>query len=157
MNIINQIKQSPFFKALLKPFANQGFSGLIARGGIWLGAGGTTEHGLRLVRTMILTRLMAPDAFGLMAIILAINALFESFTQIGVRESVIQNPKGNNITFLNGAFWLAFVRGIALYTIAVIMVPWVARFYSSSELVPMMRIAFLGIILCRGYESKIIY
>ena len=117
-----------------------------AKGGIWLGAGSGTENGLRLLRNMILARLLAPDAFGLMAIVLAVNVFFDSFTKIGVKEAIIQNPKGNENTFLNGAFWLAFVRGIVMFIAAIIMVPLVARFYNKPELVPMMRVVFLSIL-----------
>jgi len=113
--------------ALLHEFPNlftkSSMERLIVRGGIWLGAGGVTVHSFRLVRNMILTRLMAPDAFGIMAIVLSFNTFFEAFTQIGVKESVIQNTKGNEKTYLNGAFWLAFIRGLFLYITAFIFVP----------------------------------
>ena len=118
-------------------FNNSSLEGLIARGGIWLGAGGGTEHSLRLARNMILSRLLAPDAFGLMAIVLSFNTFFESFTQIGVKESVIQSSKGNETPYLNGAFWLSFSRALILYVIAFMFVPWLARFYSKPELVTM--------------------
>jgi O-antigen/teichoic acid export membrane protein len=117
-----------------------------ARGSVWLGAAGGIEQGLRLARNMILTRLLAPEAFGMMAIVLAINAAFESFTEIGIKHTIVQNPKGEQRTFLNGAWWLAFVRGLGLYALAFVAAPWMASFYENPELVPFMRAAFLVIV-----------
>lgn len=134
MNIYNLVMKS------------QGMSGAIARGGIWLGAGGGTENALRLLRNMILTKILAPEAFGLMAIVLAVNTFFESFTQIGIREAIIQNPRGNDYVFLNGAFWLAFIRGLLLFVCAFLIVPLIAGFYEHPELIPMMRLAFVSIL-----------
>jgi hypothetical protein len=42
----------------------------VFRGGAWLGAGSFAEHAFRFGRNMLLTRLLAPQAFGTMAIIL---------------------------------------------------------------------------------------
>jgi O-antigen/teichoic acid export membrane protein len=117
-----------------------------ARGGVWLGAANGVEQGLRLLRNMILTRLLAPETFGVMAIVLAINAAFESFTEIGIQTAIIQNPKGRERTYLNGAWWLSMVRAVGLYTLAYIGAPWIAQFYSNPELLPLLRIAFLGVL-----------
>ena len=118
----------------------------MAKGGFLLGIGSGFENSLRLIRNIILARILAPEAFGLMAIILAVNNFFESFTQIGIKEAIIQNPESNERTFLNGAFWLAFTRGIILFLCALLLTPFITRFYNKPELIPMMRIAFLGIL-----------
>lgn len=117
-----------------------------ARGSLWLGMAGGGEHGLRLVRNMILTRLFAPEVFGLMAIVLAINTAFESFTEIGIKQAIIQNPRGRELAYLNGAWCLSFGRALGLYTIAFFSAPWIADFYGNQELILLMRAAFLSII-----------
>lgn len=118
----------------------------IMRGGIWLGLGGGVEQGLRFIRNLILVRILAPDAFGLLAIILVVNAAFESFTQIGIKEAIIQNPKGKEITYLNGAWWLSFVRSIGLFIIGYLISPWISEFYEMPEMLTMMRLSFLSIL-----------
>ena len=117
---ISQIKQ--LSQKYMNLFMNgKGMRGNIARGGIWLGIGGGSEHFLRLVRNMILTRLIAPEAFGVVAIVLAINTFFESFTQIGIKEAIIQNPRGSEYVYLNGAFWISAIRGAVLYGCALFL------------------------------------
>lgn len=128
----------------------------VARGGLWLGAGSSFEQLSRLLRNMILTRILAPEAFGLMAIVLAVNAAFESFTQVGIKEAIIQNPDGRDRTYLNGAWWFAFARGLALYLIVFACAPWIANFYGNPELVLMMRVAFL-VLLFNGIMSSEAY
>ena len=148
-------KKSGRVKATLEKFRNsESLKARVARGGIWLGAGSGFEQLFRLVRNMILTRILAPEAFGIMAIVLAVNAAFESMTQIGVREAIVQNPKGRESTYLNGAWWLAFGRAVVLYAIVYALAPWVSRFYENPEIVPLMRVAFLSLLFNGLMSSK---
>jgi len=125
-----------------------------ARGGLWLGIAGGGERGLRLVRNMILTRLLAPEVFGLMAVVLAINAAFETFTEIGVKKAIIQNPRGHESAYLNGAWWLSFGRALCLYTIAFFSAPWIADFYGNQELVLLIRVVSLSMIFRGAMSAK---
>ncbi len=127
-----------------------------SRGGMWLGFGSGAEQAFRLIRNIILVRLILPEAFGLMAIVLAVNTLFEALTEVGIREAIIQNPKGDEDIYLYGAWWFAFGRSIILYIIAFVCAPFIVRFYNNPELLPMMRIAFLS-ILFKGLMSAKAY
>jgi O-antigen/teichoic acid export membrane protein len=130
-------------------------TGLMARstrGSIILGVGTVVERLLRLVRNMILARLLAPEDFGLMAIIFAVSMAFECFSDIGVRQSIIQNKRGDSLGYLNVAWWFQGVRGLCLFVIAFLAVPWVSRFYGKPELLPLMRFAFVA-ILFNGFVS----
>jgi O-antigen/teichoic acid export membrane protein len=121
-------------------------AGRAAKGTLWIGMGNALEQVMRLVRNMILTRMIAPEAFGMMAIVLAVNAAFESFTQIGVKEAVVQNPNGDQREFMNSAWWLACGRALALYSAVYLAAPWVADFYGQVEITPLMRVAFLSLL-----------
>jgi len=108
--------------------------------------GSASEQGLRFVRNMILARLLVPEAFGLMAIVLSVCSLLQVLTGIGIKESIVQSPRGTERTYLNGAWWLAFGRGVALYLAALFFAPWIARFYETPELNQLLRVAFLGVL-----------
>lgn len=116
------------------------------RGGAWLGVGTVADQGLRFLRNIILARLLAPEAFGLMAIVLSVCSLFQVLTGIGIKESVVQNPRGAERTFLNGAWWLSVARGLGLYLLAFVSAPWIARFYEAPELERLLRVAFLSVL-----------
>lgn len=126
----------------------------LLRGGIWLSAGTISEQGLRFVRNMILTRLLAPEAFGTMAIIIAVKMAMESITNIGINKAIIQNPRGAEQKYLNGAWWLALARVSGLYLFTFISAPWIAKFYNNQELVVLIRITFLSIIFEGALSSK---
>jgi lipopolysaccharide exporter len=132
-SLVNRTGKTGMFRRLLK-------------GGAWMGIGSAAENGVRFARNMILARLLAPEAFGVMAIVLSVCSLFQVLTGLGVKEAIVQNPRGAERTYLNGAWWLSFARGIFLYLAAVIAAPWVSRFYNAPELTYLLRIAFLGVL-----------
>jgi hypothetical protein len=62
------------------------------KGGAWLGTSSVAEQASRFARNIILTRLLAPGAFGAMAIVLSTSALVVSLSDVGIGHAVIQNP-----------------------------------------------------------------
>ncbi len=117
------------------------------RGAVLLGGASFTEQTSRFVRNMLLTRILAPSAFGTMAIVMSSSAIVGSLTEVGLRVSVIQNPRGREPSYLNAAWWLAMGRALGVYAIIFIMAPWVARFYGDSALSALLRVAFLSALL----------
>ncbi len=124
------------------------------QGGAWLGAGSTAEQAFRFARNMLLARLLAPEAFGVMAIILSISSAVDTFTEIGVKEAVIQNPKGHEDRYVNSAWWLSFSRALSLYLLVFISAPWIARFYNNQEMAHLVRVALLGIVFVGATSSR---
>jgi O-antigen/teichoic acid export membrane protein len=114
------------------------------RGGVWLGSGSVAEQATRFVRNMILTRLLAPSAFGAMALVMSSSGIVGALTEIGVRQSVIQNPRGGEKEYLDAGWWLGFWRSIGTYLIIFAMAPLVAHFYGMADLSGLLRVALLG-------------
>ncbi|MBN1788201.1 MAG: lipopolysaccharide biosynthesis protein [Sedimentisphaerales bacterium] len=117
-----------------------------ARGGMVLGVGLAVERTLRFVRHMILTRILAPEAFGVMAIILTASIIFETLSDVGVRQSVIHHKEGDKLEYINIAWWFQGLRGTILCLIGILLAPWIACFYEMPELRSLLRMAFLGLI-----------
>lgn len=118
-----------------------------ARGAVLLGSASFTEQASRFGRNMLLTRLLAPSAFGTMALVMSSSAIVGSLTEVGLRVSVIQNPRGREPSYLNAAWWLAMGRGLGVYAIIFVMAPWVARFYGNSALSALLRVTLLSVLL----------
>jgi O-antigen/teichoic acid export membrane protein len=137
-----------------KLVAGRSLATKILRGGAWLGTGSTVEQVFRFVRNMVLTRLLAPEAFGLMAIILSISSAVDTFTEIGVREAIIQNPKGHEDRYVNSAWWLSLSRSLGLYVLVFISAPWIAHFYNNQEMTRLVRVALLSIVFVGATSSK---
>jgi O-antigen/teichoic acid export membrane protein len=114
------------------------------RGGVFLGGASVAEQASRFARNMLLTRLLAPGAFGAMAIVNASASIVGTLTDVGVRAAVIQNPRGGEKAYLNASWWMGMGRAITTYLIIFAMAPWVARFYGNAELSALLRVALLG-------------
>ena len=101
------------------------FYSIVGRGG---------GHFLRMVGSLILTRLLFPEAFGLMATASVVLAMVQLFSDTGVRTSIIQNPRGGEPQFLNTAFIISIARGFLLaLIICAIAVP-LSLYYDKPEL-----------------------
>src|ERR1019366_1120489 len=114
------------------------------RGGAWLGAGSVSEQAVRFARNMLLTRLLAPSAFGAMALVMSAAAIVGALTEVGVKQAVIQNPRGGEKAYLNAGWWMGFGRALSTYVIIFAMAPWVAHFYGIADLSALLRVTLLG-------------
>ena len=76
------------------------------RGGTWLGVGSVAEQAVRFARNMVLTRLLAPGAFGAMAIVMSCSAIVGALVDVQQRSAVIQNPRGREGAYLNAGWWM---------------------------------------------------
>jgi len=127
-----------------------------ARGATILGLATGGERLLKLVRNMLLARILLPEAFGTMAMVMAASSIFETLGDVGVRQSIIQSKKGVDADYLNVAWWLQVLRGLGLYILGVMASPWVSRFYRMPELLPLLRVAFVAMIFY-GLTSPRVY
>lgn len=101
--------------------ANKGRSGnrqgLKARvfraGGFSLADMGVT-YVFRFASNLILTQLLLPEAFGLMAMVTTLHAALFLFTDIGIRQSIIRDEKGADTTYLQVAWTVQLLRGWAV-------------------------------------------
>ncbi|HVB56385.1 MAG TPA: oligosaccharide flippase family protein [Candidatus Acidoferrales bacterium] len=126
----------------------------VFRGGAWLGTGSVAEQFFRFCRNVVLVRFLAPEAFGTMVIVLSTSAAIESFTEIGIKEAVVQSPQGRETEYLNGAWWLALGRAILLYGLIFAVAPWVAGFYHEPRLGVLLRVAMLGTLFTGAMSAK---
>ena len=69
---------------------------------------------LRLVTNMVMARLLFPEAFGVMVIAGALVQALEMFADVGVGLSIIQHKRGDEPAFLNTAWTIQVIRGLAL-------------------------------------------
>ena len=58
------------------------------------------DNALRLIANLVLTRLLFPEAFGLMALITVVTAAALMFSDFGFLGAVIQDPRGEEPAFL---------------------------------------------------------
>lgn len=138
-----------------EPGPGEGMGRAVLRGGSVLAAGTLVERLARFARNVVLARIIAPDQFGLMAIVLAAIALFEALTEVGVSQAVIQNRRGHTPEFLNVAWWINVVRGVAIFAIAAPLSPLIADFYGEPALGPVLAVAFSTMVFTGLMSPKV--
>jgi len=116
------------------------------RGGAWLGMGSVAEQAVRFARNMVLARILAPGAFGTMAIVISSASLVDMLTDVGVRAAIIQNPRGGEAAYLNASWWIGLGRAIFSYSIIFTLAPWISHFYGRPELSALLRVALLSVL-----------
>jgi len=118
----------------------------------WTLLGYGVNQALRLGGNLILTRLLFPEAFGLMAIFQAVNYGVHMFTDVGVGPSIIQKERGNDSEFLNTAWTVQIVRGfVAWVGLCVLALP-VSKLYGEPLLTIMLPVSGLNAII-GGFNS----
>src|SRR5262249_20590787 len=135
-------------------FVGHSLKAKVFRGGVWMGAGSVSEQLTRFARNMVLTRLLAPEAFGTMAIVVSAGSVIHTVTEIGVKEAIIQNPRGTEDHYASAAWWLALGRALSIYATIFLLAPWLSGFYGNHELVPLLRVVALSVIFDGALSSK---
>ena len=104
------------------------------RGTLWtLGSYGLSM-GLRFGSNLILTRLLIPEYFGLMALASTLGMGLELLSDLGTQQSVIQNQRGEEEDFYNTAWTVEVIRGVALWIMCLIVTLPMAHIYGDSRL-----------------------
>lgn len=89
---------------------------------------------IRLVSNLILTRLLFPEAFGLIALVYVFLTGLAMFSDLGINVSIIQNKRGDDPVFLNTAWSLQIIRGVILWIAACALAYPAAQIYDEPEL-----------------------
>lgn len=85
------------------------------RASVWTVTGFGASQVIRFGSNLILTRLLVPEVFGLMAIANSLILGLSLFSDIGTHRSIIQNPRGEEKKFLDTAWTVQMIRGGVLY------------------------------------------
>ena len=133
-------------------FADTGMAGRVIRssGFTVLKFGG--QNALRLAANLILTRLLFPEVFGLMALVQIFITGLQMFSDIGINASIIQSKRGDDPDFLNTAWTLTIIRGILLWLAACALAPLAAYIYDEPLLLALIPVVGLNAFI-RGFAT----
>ncbi len=111
---------------------------------------------LRLGGNLILTRLLFPEAFGLMGIYAAIVYGVHMITDVGIGTSIVQKERGDDQNFLNTAWTVQILRGIVVWAVLCALAFPVANLYGEPVLAAMLPVVGLCAII-GGFNSTKMY
>lgn len=111
-----------------------------------------TQNAFRLISSLILTRLLFPEAFGLMALVFMVQTGVTMMADLGTRVSVIQHKEGNSPDFLDTVWVLQIVRGFVIAGLIWVTAEPIAGFYEHEILAEIL--AYIAIAtIAQGFLS----
>lgn len=125
---------------------------LALRGSLWTLFSYGTSQALRLGSNLILTRLLVPEVFGLMALVQVFIIGLGLFSDIGITPSIVQNRRGEEPEFLNTAWTLQVIRGFGLWLGCCALAVPVAFLYEERRLLWLLPVVGLSPAI-RGFVS----
>ena len=125
------------------------------RSSIWTFAGYGSSMVLRLGSNLVLTRLLMPEIFGIMALVSVYLIALELFSDLGINASVIHSERGDDPDFLDTAWTVQVVRGCALSAISVLLAHPVALLYETPELASYLPVASIDAVILGFTSTKL--
>ena len=107
---------------------------------------------IRFGSNLIITRLLLPEHFGLMALVSTFLLGVALFSDTGVGPNIIQNPKGEEPFFFNTAWTVQAIRGVFLWVVVCLLAWPLSRIYHQPQLLTLLPVAGLT-ALFGGLES----
>ena len=116
------------------------------KGVAWSGIDNVAQFGVSFVVSIILARLLTPDDYGLLGIILIFSSICSALMYAGFNTALIRMPKANDDDF-NTCFIANLVLSAFFYLLIYVFSPYIGEFFDREELVGLTRITSLTLII----------
>ena len=107
---------------------------------------------LRVVNSLILTRLLMPESFGLMTLVGTLVVGVSLFADIGMGPNVIQSPRGDDPIFLNTVWTLEVFRALGIFVVCLLLAWPISAIYREPRLISLIPALALGVVV-NGVKS----
>jgi len=108
------------------------------RGSMWTLGAEAVSYVMRWGQNVLLARILAPEAFGLMMIINTVLIGLRMFSEVGTGPSIIQHQRGNDPRFLDTAWTIQVLRGVGLFLGGLAIAVPLAQVYGEPMLIGLM-------------------
>ncbi|RKF15363.1 polysaccharide biosynthesis protein [Roseovarius spongiae] len=142
-------------KRLITAMSGNRLTARLLRSTSWVLVGFGGAQAIRLASNLILTRILFPEAFGLMALVTVITVGLMMFSDVGIGPSISQSRRGDDPAFLNTAWSIQIMRGFTLWGLTLLLAWPVARFYDQPDLVLYLPIAGLALVITGFLPTRI--
>lgn len=118
---------------------------------IWKFGERVLAQGISFIISLVLARILSPDDYGMIALVLVFINLANVFISSGFATALIQNKDADSTDFSTN-FYCSLACALIIYVIIYFTAPYVALFYENQELVDVLRVFTLQIPLS-AYNS----
>ena len=106
----------------------------ILKAGTWTLAGYGAGQLLRLISNLVMTRLLIPEMFGIMALSQVFLYIMTLISDIGINHSIIRSTRGDEPAFLNTAWVVQIIRSM-IVTAGVLIIAFCIYFLDNLGLI----------------------
>ena len=114
-------------------------------GVVWSAAERFSVQGVQFVVMIVMARVLSPSDYGLIGMLAVFIAVAQSLVDSGFSQALIRKQERTRVDE-STVFYFNIAVGLLLYGLLYAMSPWVAGFYDSPELEPLMRVVCLGVV-----------
>ncbi len=123
---------------------------------MWTIAGHGGGMAVRMARSLIMTRLLFPEAYGVMSLVWAVLYGLHMFSDVGLAAAIIRDKRGDDPRFLNTAWTLSVIRGALLSVLACLIAYPMSLYYHEPQLSRLLPVAGVTAIIA-GFQSTAIF
>jgi lipopolysaccharide exporter len=107
---------------------------------------------IRFGSSLILTRLLSPDAYGIFGILLSFLFMIEMMSDVGTLGLLIRHPRGDERRFIHTLWTIRLIRSVFNFGLLFLAAPLIASIYHAPVLKDALRLLSIWFLL-NGAES----
>ena len=107
---------------------------------------------IRFGSSLILTRLLSPDAYGIFGILLSFLFMIEMLSDVGALGLLIRHPRGDERRFVHTLWTIRLIRSVFNFALLLLAAPLIASIYHAPVLKDAFRVLSIWFLL-NGAES----
>lgn len=115
------------------------------RGLYWSFFNQFANYGMQFCVGIVMARLLTPQDYGITALPAVFMSVAMILQEAGLCDAMVRKPDLTERD-LSTAFYYSLMVGVAMYAVLFAAAPWIADFYRTPVLVPMIRVSALGFL-----------
>ncbi|HEX5461215.1 MAG TPA: oligosaccharide flippase family protein [Steroidobacteraceae bacterium] len=112
----------------------------------------SAQTGIKLISSLVLTRILEPSAYGTIAILMSVVAIFVLLSDIGFSVCIVRSVRGEDPSYLNTAWTMRIARAVVNASILFLAAPLIAELYHAPLLTAPFRVLSVWFLI-DGFES----
>lgn len=111
---------------------------------------------LQFLQMAVLARLLLPTDFGLMALVAAVLAILQGFSDMGISDAIIHHQEISQ-NELSSLYWLNVAAAVGLALALILLSPLIASFYNEPSLTPtLMVVSSYFVVVAIGQQLRVL-
>ena len=125
---------------------NQAMGRSVKRGAVATGGAQIVKLACQIVSVIVLSRLLQPADFGIVAMAAPVAAFVGLFLDMGLTQATVQK-KGLTSEEVNSLFWINMAVAVLLSGLMILIAPLAARFYAEPQVGPLVAAMSLQLVV----------